>query len=94
MTVMRSIGGPPRRHSVTGRAPTSTNVGDSPSDSAVTHRLRTAGPDDALRELVRNSRAAQGLPPVVEDVSTLSRVADMFALVEGRPRVSSSGRAA
>jgi len=41
----------------------------------------SADADEGLRESVRRSREAQGLPPVVEDVATLARVAALFQLL-------------
>lgn len=88
MTAVRRIREAASRHSVTAPQLTSANVSDKVSDSTVTPRLHAAGSRDALYELVRASRAAQGLPPVVEDAATLSRVAGMFALVDGLAAIS------
>ncbi|GAB3130590.1 hypothetical protein GCM10027161_02500 [Microbispora hainanensis] len=39
--------------------------------------------NDEMRARVASSRAAQGLPPVVEDLVVLERVASVFRLVGG-----------
>jgi hypothetical protein len=44
---------------------------------------------DELRRRVAESRARQGLPPVIEDLAVIERVALAFRLVE--PDLSESG---
>ncbi|UGQ09358.1 hypothetical protein LO772_20720 [Yinghuangia sp. ASG 101] len=40
---------------------------------------------DEMRERVARSRAAQGLPPTIEDLAVIERVARVFELIEPRP---------
>jgi hypothetical protein len=59
------------------------------STSLTHHHPTAAGPisshqlqRDAIREFVTRTRAEQGLPPTIEDPTTLTRIAAVFGLVK------------